>query len=92
MITIDNDRNWIGLIQQKQNQLDAIDGKKSNLDGLIKQSSETQLVDLLSLVKKSPDMSIATERLEQLRSDISSNTYFIDLDSLVDNILASDHG
>lgn len=92
MITIDNDRNWIGLIQQKQNQLDAMDGKKSSPDGLIKQSGETQLVDLLSLVNKSPDMTVATERLVQLRSDINSNTYSIDLDRLVDNILASDHG
>lgn len=92
MITIDNDRSWIGLIRQKQNQPDVVDVKKGNLQGSIRQSGDTQLVDLLSLVKNSPEMTISTERLEQLRNDIQSNTYSIDMDSLIENILVSDYG
>lgn len=92
MITIDNDRSWIGLIRQKQNQPDVPEGKMANLEGAIRQGGDTQLIDLLSLVKQSPEMSIATERLQQIRNAIHADTYSIDLDSLVENILVSDHG
>lgn len=92
MITIDNDRSWVGLIQQKPNQAEVADGKSANNDGFIKNSSENQLVDLLALVKNSPQMSIQNERLNQLRMEINSDTYSIDLDSLVENVLVSDYG
>lgn len=92
MITIDNDRSWIGLVRQKQNQADVTDGKINKQEGHVRNTNDIQLVDLLALVKNSPEVIIHSERLNQIRMEIHSNTYSMDFDSLVDNILVSDYG
>jgi anti-sigma28 factor (negative regulator of flagellin synthesis) len=88
---IDNDRPWIGFVRQNQNPTEITGNKPNNHEVFARKSSETQLAGLLLLIKDAPEISFYNERINQLKAEIRSNTYDLDLDNLVENILASDY-
>lgn len=89
MNPIDADRNRIDFIRQKQP--DTIESSNNPRVSPRICNTGDQLIDLLALVKKSPESTTSPQRLNEIKTEIHSNSYSIDFDELINNILASDY-
>lgn len=76
--------------QQSSTDNSAVAQYKTN-DTANKTMDTNQLTHLMLSVKNAPETSMHNERLNQIKAALQSDTYCIDFDELIHNVLVSDH-
>jgi anti-sigma28 factor (negative regulator of flagellin synthesis) len=88
--SIDMDRISMGLIHQSTPEGVKIK-KMTTPDASINQKMTPGLSNLLSLVKNAPQLQDAQNHVQVLKAAIQSDTYRIDMDSLINNFLVAEY-
>ncbi|MDP1603540.1 MAG: hypothetical protein Q8M03_09775 [Legionella sp.] len=90
MKSIDMDRISMGLIHQS-NQEGVKIKKITTPESSPTRHMTSGLINLLSLVKHAPELNDTQKQVQNLKAAIQSDTYLIDMDSLINNIWVAEH-
>jgi anti-sigma28 factor (negative regulator of flagellin synthesis) len=89
---IDIDNIGLGIVRLKQNQGHTTVATKEQGSSALSIRNENQISDLLALViNASATDEEYQSRVEQIKQDIRSDVYTIDLERLIDNVLVFDY-
>lgn len=91
MNPINTNNPSVSFIQQKPS-LDNSLVAQHKANNIVNKAIDTnQLTNLLLSVNNAPESQVYTERLSQIKAALNADTYCIDFDELVNNVLVSDH-
>lgn len=91
MNPINTNNSSFSCIQQQPSLDNSLVAQQKPNDIVNKAMDTNQLTNLLLSVNNAPESQVHTERLNQIKAALHADTYCIDFDELVNNVLVSDH-